>query len=186
MTTKRTSLQLFLFLLPMLFIGAFWAGCSGSSDHEGPVGTARMEEGNVDADGNFEEEGKQAGPAVQASANRADDNDDTMGSSAKKDDEISDTERDRAVNEVRELRDDLAKELEEVRQRLRDGSNQGQDRQDDQRRAAELGQTLASLEMKAQRIESATEEEWAKIREEARKEVEEVRARLDKKEKERS
>lgn len=187
MTTMRTSIQLFLFMLPLMFIAAFWSGCSGSSDHEGPVGTARMEEGTIDADGNSEADKAQAQKETRPSGKMTDSDKGTMGASADVDEEDkADPERERAVQEVQDLRDGLAEELEKVRERLRDGSHQGEERQMDQRRAAELGQTLASLQRKAERIANASEEEWAKIREEARKEVEEVRAKADRDDKDRS
>ncbi len=136
----RSFLSLFL-VMPFLF-------ACGDDEHEGAVGTERMEQGTLQPDGEggwtSEDASKGTGDGNVEARTRSTEND---------------VERDRAArasieNELKELRGSMEMELEQVRDRLNQGTSTAGEQEKDQARAGELAHDLAELDRIQTRIDN--------------------------------
>ncbi len=135
----RSFLSLFL-VMPFLI-------ACGDEEHEGAVGTERMEQGTLQPDG-------EGGWTSEDASNTGDGNVEVRTGSKE-----NDVDRDRAArasieNDLKELRGPLEKELEQVRDRLNQGTSTALEQEKDQARAGELAHDLAELDRIQTRIDN--------------------------------
>lgn len=160
-------------------------GCS-DSEHEGAVGTERMEEGVIRPGEENEGGGTAAGTADARERNSAaaeggaDHLNNGGGSSVDREKvakiEAARAERKANSDELNGLRSHLLAELEEVRAALKDGTRTTEQRNEDQARAAALAQGLQRLDRALEAIEASSEATWQEIKAHSDKEVKELRA----------
>jgi hypothetical protein len=172
-------------LFALLFTALVLPGCSGS-DHDGAVGTDRMEEGRIPLDGERTEQERNAGAMRTDGRTERPDTTRTNVEMKTTDDRATagpaaGFERDRrSVEEgLQKLRSELDEELAAVRGRLRIGTRTPEERQADQSRAAQLGQALTRLDNSISRVGSATAATWSEVREDVTRERNELMAVRD-------
>lgn len=79
--------------------------------------------------------------------------------------ETPEAERTGTVENLQGLRATLVAELDQVRERLKDGTRSAEDRKADTQRAAELAQGLERLDRTIKEISEASDVTWADVRE---------------------
>ncbi len=191
--------------LPLSLVIAL-SGCSGCGDeHEGPVGTDRMEQGAIDPNAdddaatikNAQRDGDQDmnlnnttdtdGSSVSTDGTNSTGSNATTGDTNMSDNDPARAEamqkarveREAASQDLRGLRAKLMSELDQVRDKLRDGTRTKDQGDKDQARAASLAQGLARLDNALEAIDASTDATWAQIKQHSEKEVKDMRAWMD-------
>ena len=162
-------------LFPLAVVLFLAAGCS-NDEPEGAVGTDRMEEGTIDANGNpVDKDGntRSSNPASDPANGAAGSNVDRKTTARI---EAARVEKKRNSDELNGLRAELMAELDQVRARLNDGAAKPADREVDQARAATLAQGLERLDRALAEIDATADSSWEEIKARSNKEVEELRA----------
>ncbi|MDQ3100652.1 MAG: hypothetical protein M3R08_04645 [Bacteroidota bacterium] len=165
-------------LMSLPLIALLAVGCS-DSEHEGAVGTDRMEEGTIRPEG----DGSEGVENDQNPTNRAEGNNENAGSSVDREMtakiEVARRERKANSDELNGLRSRLIGELDEVRASLNDGSITPEKRAEDQARAATLAQGLERLDRALEAINASSEATWEEIKANSDQEVKELRVWMD-------
>ena len=180
MEFNRSSIRTDL-MIPLLVAGILFTGCS-NDEPEGAVGTDRMEQGTIGADGRpVEDDGTGDRTRSADAANAAHDPErGAEGSGVDRETtakiEAARVEKKRNSDELNGLRSQLMAELEQVRARLNDGATPAEERSTDQARAATLAQGLERLDRALEEIEATADATWSDIKDKSNKEVEELRA----------
>ncbi|MDX9750947.1 MAG: hypothetical protein RBT71_07695 [Flavobacteriales bacterium] len=165
MKTRSLLERLALRTLPLLLVPALTVGCGGcsgtSGDNDDPAGAH-----GTGADGHDHHDGHDHGTAA--------DRDGLDGATGVRTEVGTDPdrtpltpvqEREETVKSLEGLRTVLVTELEQVRERLKDGTRPADEKKADTQRAAELAQGLERLDRTIKGINEADDVTWAQVRE---------------------